>query len=70
MHIAARQQETLALTDAGDEVVKSFLGEQRVLQTPEVELQHACHRVDIMVVLLVRQRVVTWSRGGQSQSPS
>lgn len=49
----------MALTDAGHEVVKSVLGKQRVLQTPEVELQHASHRVDIVVTLLINQRVVT-----------
>ena len=50
------------LTDAGDEVIKPFLGKQRVLQTSEVELQHSSHRVDVTVALLVNQRVITCTR--------
>jgi len=49
------------LTDAGDEVIEPLLGEQRVLQAPEVKLQHSSHRVDVVVALLVNQRVVTWT---------
>lgn len=52
----------VVLTDTGEEVVKPVLGEQRVLQTPEVELQHSGDRVDVVVALLIDQRVVTWTR--------
>lgn len=52
------------LTDTGNEVVEAFLGEQRVLQATEVELQHAGHRVDVVVAFLVNQRVVTCMGGG------
>jgi len=47
------------LTDADEQVVEPLLGEEGVLQTPEVQLEDAGHRVDVVVVLLVRQRVVT-----------
>lgn len=59
-HIGSKQ--TAVLTDAGDEVIKPVLGKQRILQTPEVELQHASHRVDVVVALLINQRVITWTR--------
>lgn len=51
------------LTDAGDEVIEPVLGKQRVLQTPEVELQHSSHRINVMVAFLVNQRIVTCMRG-------
>lgn len=59
-------EEWTGLTDAGNEVVEALLGEERVLQASEVELQHAGHRVDVSVALLVNQRVVTcrWGGGG------
>lgn len=47
------------LTDAGEQIVEPLFGEQRVLQTPEVELENAGHRVDVMIVLIVCQRVVS-----------
>lgn len=56
------------LTDAGDEVIKPVLGKQRVLQTPEVELQHSSHRINVMVAFLVNQRIVTWTRGRREKS--
>ena len=46
------------LTDAGQQVVEPLLGEEGVLQTPEVQFENAGHRVDVMVVLLISQRVV------------
>ena len=49
----------MLLTDTGNEVVEPFLGKEGVLQPPEVELQHTGHRVDVMVILLVNQGVVT-----------
>lgn len=61
---------TVVLTDAGDEVIEPFLWKQRVLQTPEVELQHPGHRVDVMVALLVNQRVVTWKTDRASSTTS
>ena len=64
LHIS---KQRLVLTDTGDEVVKPFLREQWVLQTPEVELQYSSHRVDVMVALLINQRVITWTRDRMSQ---
>lgn len=61
---------TVVLTDAGDQVIEPFLWEQRVLQTPEVELQHPGHWVDVMVALLVNQRVVTWKTERTSSTTS
>lgn len=55
----------MKLTDAGDEVVEPLLWKQRVLQTPEVKLQHSGHRVDVVVALLVDQRVVAWTTDTQ-----
>lgn len=56
------------LTDAGDEVIEPVLGKQRVLQTPEVELQHSSHRINVMVAFLVNQRIVTCMRGRREKS--
>lgn len=68
LHINSKQ--TAVLTDAGDEVIKSFLWKQRVLQTPKVELQHPGHRVDVVVALLVNQRVITWKTDRTSLTTS
>lgn len=50
--------EKHALTDAGDEIVELLLWEKRVVQVTEVHFQHARHRVNVMVILLVSQGVV------------
>lgn len=49
-----------ALTDAGDEVIKPVLWKEGVLQTSEVEFENSCHRVNIMVILIICERVVAW----------
>lgn len=41
------------LTGGGDEVEETFFGEKRVFQPSEVELEDACHRVDVMICLIV-----------------
>ena len=45
-------------TDGGEEVIEPLFGEEWVLKPPEVELEHASHRVNVMVVLLICQGVV------------
>lgn len=47
------------LTDAGQQVIEPLFGEKRVLQTTEVKFENASHRVDVMIVLIIRQRVVS-----------
>lgn len=48
-----------SLTDAGEQVIEPLFGEQRVLQTPEVKFENASHWIDVMIVLIIRQRVVS-----------
>lgn len=50
------------LTDTLQQLGVAVVREERRLQAPEVELQHAGHRVQ--VTLAVRQRIVS-CRGGQ-----
>ena len=47
------------LTGGGDELEEQLLGEQGVLQTPEVQLQDPGHRVDVVVALVVHQGVLS-----------
>lgn len=47
------------LTDAGHQVVEDVLGEERVFQPPEVELQDASYGVHVMVVLVPSQGVLS-----------
>lgn len=54
-----QQTPSQGLTDTGNEVVEAIFWKQRVFQSSEVKLQHSGHRVDVMVALLVNQRVVT-----------
>lgn len=49
-----------ALTDGGDEVIKPLLRKEGVLQTSEVKFENSSHRVDIMVILIICQRVIAW----------
>lgn len=60
--IARRVFCSVWLTDGGDEVQKPLLGEQRVLQASEVQLQHSGHRVYVVVILVVNQRVFTCTK--------
>lgn len=48
------------LTGCGHEVEETLLGEQWVFQTPEVELKNACHRVDVMITLIIHQRILSY----------
>lgn len=47
------------LTDAGEQIIEPLFGEERVLQTPEVKFENTSHRVDVMIILIIRQRVVS-----------
>lgn len=47
------------LTDAGQQIIEPLFGEKRVLQTTEVKFENAGHWVDVMIILIVRQRVVS-----------
>ena len=49
------------LTDAGHQVVEDVLGEERVFQPPEVQLQDAGYGVHVVVILVPSQGVL--SRG-------
>lgn len=46
------------LTGCGYEIEESLLGEQRVFQAPEVEFQDSCHWVDVLVRLVINQRIL------------
>lgn len=48
-----------SLTDAGQQLIEPLFGEKRVFQTTEVKFENAGHRVDIVVILIVCQRVVS-----------
>lgn len=47
------------LTDAGQQVIKPLFGEKRVLQATEVKFENASHRVDVVIILLICQRIVS-----------
>lgn len=47
------------LTDTGHQVVEDVLGEERVVQPPEVKLQDASYGVHVMVILVPSQGVLT-----------
>ena len=47
------------LTDAGHQVVEDVLGEERVLQPPEVQLQDASYGVHVVVILVSSQGVLS-----------
>lgn len=47
------------LTDAGHQVVEDVLGEERVLQPPEVQLQDAGYGVHVVVILVPSQGVLS-----------
>ena len=47
------------LTDAGHQVVEDVLGEVRVFQPPEVQLQDAGYGVHVVVILVPSQGVLS-----------
>lgn len=49
----------MSLTSCGYEVKETLLGEQWIFKPPEVELEDPGHRVDVMVSLIVHQRILT-----------
>lgn len=40
------------LTDTGNQIMKNVLGEERMLQPSEIELQNSCYWIHVMVVLV------------------
>lgn len=50
------------LTDGGDQIQEALLGEKRVLQPSEIQLENASHRVDVMIALIINQWVLTWNK--------
>lgn len=48
------------LTNTGDKIIELFFRDKRVVQVTKIHLQHACYRVNIMVVLFIGQWVVSW----------
>lgn len=51
--------KVLFLTDARQQIIEPLFGEKRVLQTTEVKFENAGHRVDVMIVIIVRQGVIS-----------
>lgn len=48
----------LVLTDTGQQIVESLFGEKRVFQTTEVKFENTSHGVDVMITLIICQRVI------------
>lgn len=55
--------EESPLTDTGNQVVKPFLRKEGVFQPTEVELEDAGHRVNVVVALVIGQRIFTSLEG-------
>lgn len=49
----------MVLTDAGHQVVEDVLREERVFQSPEVELQDTSYGVHVVVILVPCQGVLS-----------
>lgn len=49
----------MTLTDTGHEVMEDVLGEERVFQPPEVELQDTSDGIHVMVILVPSQGVLS-----------
>lgn len=47
------------LTDGRDEIQEALFWEERVLQSSEIQLQHSCHWVNVMLILVVNQGIFT-----------
>lgn len=52
-------EDARVLTDAGQQIIEPLFGEKRVLQTAEVKFENASHRVDVVIILIIRQWVVS-----------
>lgn len=59
IHTHTRTKRKEELTDTGNEISESLLWKERVLQTSKVEFKNTCHRVYIMIILLVCQGVIS-----------
>lgn len=55
-----QHKNVYVLTDAGEQIIEPLFGEKRVLQTTEIKFEDASHWVDIMIVLIIRQWVISW----------
>lgn len=58
------------LTDACQQIIEPLFGEKRVLQATEVKFENASHRVDVMIILVIRQRVVSYKTSEEVNSRS
>lgn len=45
------------LTDTGNQVMEDVLGEQRVLQASEIELEDSCYGIHVVVILVPSQGI-------------
>lgn len=52
-------RQKYVLTDARQQLIEPLFGEKRVLQTSEVQFENASHRIDVMIILIVCQRVIS-----------
>lgn len=50
------------LTDTGQQIVESLFGEKRVFQTTKVKFENTSHGVDVMITLIICQRVIAWDK--------
>lgn len=48
----------MRLTGCRYEIKETLLREQRVFQPPEIELQNTCHRVDVVISLVIHQWIL------------
>lgn len=55
----SQSEARIVLTDAGHQVMKDVLGEERVFQPPEVKLQDTSYGIHVMVVLVPSQGVLS-----------
>lgn len=59
----------MRLTGCGYEVEETFFREQWVFQPSKIQLQHASHRVDVVITLIIHQRVLTCAHVKHSSQP-
>lgn len=53
------KKKKISLTDTRNQIIKSFLRKEGVFQPTEIELQDTSDRVNVMVTLIISQRVFT-----------
>lgn len=57
--ILLRKKQRFLLTDTRNKIIKSFLRKDRVFQPSEIELQYSSNWVNVMVTLVICQRIFT-----------